>query len=43
MTRNIAASIKARLLAKAKEREEEFELLLVRYACKRAFLQALPT
>jgi len=35
MTPNVAASIKARLLAKAKEREEEFELFLVRYACER--------
>ncbi len=35
MTPNIAASIKARLLPKAKERGEEFELFLVRYACER--------
>lgn len=35
MTPNVAASIKARLLNKAKEREEEFELFLVRYACER--------
>ena len=35
MTRNIAASIKARLLTKAREREEEFELFLVRYVCER--------
>ena len=35
MSPNIPASIKARLLAKAKEREEEFELFLVRYACER--------
>ena len=35
MTQNVAASIKAHLLAKAKENEEEFELTLVRYACER--------
>ncbi len=35
MTRNIAASIKARLLAGARERGEEFELFLVRFACER--------
>ncbi|MCK4515179.1 MAG: nucleotidyl transferase AbiEii/AbiGii toxin family protein [Spirochaetaceae bacterium] len=35
MTSNIAASIKARLLTKARKRAEEFELFLVRYACER--------
>ncbi len=35
MTPNLAASIKARLLSKAKQRGEEFELFLVRYACER--------
>ena len=35
MSRNIASSIKARLLAVAKSRGEEFELCLVRYACER--------
>ena len=35
MTRNIAASVKARLLNRAKEKEEEFELFLVRFACER--------
>ena len=35
MSPDIAASIKARLLAKAKARQEEFELFLVRYACER--------
>jgi len=42
VTRNVAASIKARLLAKAKGRGEEFELFLVRYACER-FLYRLGT
>jgi hypothetical protein len=35
VTRNISASIKARLLAREKEPGEEFELFLVRYACER--------
>lgn len=35
MSPDIAASIKARLLNKAKEKGEEFELFLVRYACER--------
>jgi hypothetical protein len=35
MTRNIAASVKARLLNRAKEKQEEFELFLVRFACER--------
>jgi hypothetical protein len=35
MTRDIAASVKARLLAQAKARDEEFELALVRYGCER--------
>jgi len=35
MTPNVAASIKGRLLTKARERGEEFELFLVRYACER--------
>ncbi|MCB1037119.1 MAG: nucleotidyl transferase AbiEii/AbiGii toxin family protein [Acidobacteria bacterium] len=35
MTSNVAASIKARLLAQAKARGEEFELTLVRFATER--------
>jgi predicted nucleotidyltransferase component of viral defense system len=35
MSPDVPASIKARLLKKAKERGEEFELFLVRYACER--------
>ncbi|MGH9320524.1 MAG: nucleotidyl transferase AbiEii/AbiGii toxin family protein [Vicinamibacteria bacterium] len=35
MSPDIAASIKARLLNKAKQREEEFEFFLVRFACER--------
>jgi len=35
MSRNVAASIKARLLNKAKERGEEFEPFLVLYVCER--------
>lgn len=35
MSPDVAASIKARLLAEAKRRDEEFELVLVRYACER--------
>ncbi len=35
MSRDIAASIKARLLNEAKRRGEVFELFLVRYACER--------
>lgn len=35
MSPDVAASIKARLLNKARERGEEFELFLVRYACER--------
>lgn len=35
MTRNVAASIKARLLKRAKESHQELELVLVRYACER--------
>ena len=35
MRTNIAASIRARLLNKAKENGEEFEFTLVRYACER--------
>jgi hypothetical protein len=35
MSPDVPASIKARLLAKAKERGEEFELFLVRYAIER--------
>jgi len=35
MSPDVAASIKARLLNKAKPRGEEFELFLVRYACER--------
>jgi predicted nucleotidyltransferase component of viral defense system len=35
MSPDIAASVKARLLARAKQRGEEFELFLVRYACER--------
>lgn len=35
MSPDVPASIKARLLNKAKEKGEEFELFLVRYACER--------
>lgn len=35
MSPDLAASIKARLLHKAREKREEFELVLVRYACER--------
>ena len=35
MSPNVPASIKARLLNKAKVKGEEFELFLVRYACER--------
>ena len=35
MTRDRAASVKARLLGRAKAKGERFELLLVRYACER--------
>ncbi len=35
MTRNIAASIHARLLSRAKQRNEEFNLVLTRYAIER--------
>lgn len=35
MTSNVAASIRARLLNKAKCAGTEFKLLLVRYACER--------
>ena len=35
MMSNVAASIRARLLNKAKSAGTEFELLLVRYACER--------
>ena len=35
MSPDVAASIKARLLNKARERGEEFELFLVRYVCER--------
>jgi hypothetical protein len=35
MSPDVAASIKARLLNRAKERGEQFELFLVRYACER--------
>ena len=35
MTRDRAASVKARLLGRAKATGERFELLLVRYACER--------
>ncbi len=35
MSPDIAASIRARLLSRAKESGEEFELTLVRYACER--------
>jgi len=35
MSPNVAASIKARLLKQAKEKGEEFESFLVRYACER--------
>lgn len=35
MVANIPASVKARLLAKAKEKGEEFELFLMRYGCER--------
>ena len=42
MSPDIAASIKARLLNRARETGEEFELFLVRYACER-FLYRLGT
>ena len=35
MTANVAASIRARLLNKARNIGSEFELFLVRYACER--------
>jgi predicted nucleotidyltransferase component of viral defense system len=35
MTSNVAASVRARLLNQAKRSREEFELVLVRYACER--------
>ena len=35
MTANVAASIRARLLNKARSVGSEFELFLVRYACER--------
>ena len=35
MTRDVPASVRARLLNKAKEGHEEFELFLVRYSCER--------
>jgi predicted nucleotidyltransferase component of viral defense system len=35
MTRDVAASVRARLLNRAKQAREEFELFLVRYGCER--------
>ncbi len=35
MTANVAASIRARLLNKARSVGSEYELFLVRYACER--------